>query len=513
MGFKWSRVQIPPFRLKSSGIHLNNILDKPQCNCGIIGVISNKRETASVQTYYGLHSLQHRGQEAAGIASLYEVNNKLTFSVHKDFGLVSEVFSNDEIFKNKLKGYVSIGHNRYSTFGSADSAKNIQPFAVVYRMGNLAVAHNGNITNAKNLREKLTYEGALFQSSSDSEVVLHLIARSKYDDQLSQVKDALSQLEGAFSLVIMTDEYLIGARDPNGFRPLCIGKTQNSYIITSESCALDINSAVFIRDVEAGEIVYISKAIFNNDLINSLFYKRIEHPTKCIFEYIYFSRPDSRIFGTSVDKLRRKLGKKLAEYHPVIDKDGAKVIVISVPDSSNTATIGYQNQLEKMGIPSKLEIGLIRNHYIGRTFIAPVQTKREVGVKIKFNVVKGVIEGKTIVLIDDSIVRGTTSKLLVDLIKEAHPKAIHIRISSAPIISPCYYGMDFPSKEELLMNKFNGSIEEIRKYLGVDSIEYLTIEEMKSAMVDHAPDSFCTACFDGNYPTNIQDVNIKNFYD
>lgn len=492
---------------------MNRIIDKPQCNCGIIGVISNKNNFSAINVYYGLHSLQHRGQEAAGIVVANEINHKATFNFHKDLGLVSEVFAHDEIFDSKLKGNMSIGHNRYSTFGSSDATKNIQPFAVVYRMGNLAIAHNGNITNAKKIRQELTNDGALFQSSSDSEVILHLIARSKINDQIGQIKDALCQLEGSFSLVIMTDKYLIGARDSHGFRPLCVGKTTDSYIITSETCALDINSAEYIRDIDVGEVIVLDRNIFETSTFNTFYYKEIKRISKCIFEYIYFSRPDSRIFGSSVDKLRRKLGKKLAEFHPVSDKDGAKVIVISVPDSSNTATIGYQNQLEKMGIPSKLEIGLIRNHYIGRTFIAPIQDKREFGVKIKFNIVKGVIEGKTIVLIDDSIVRGTTSKLLVNLLKEAKPKEIHIRISSAPIISPCFYGMDFPSEEELLANKFDKNVEEIRRFLDVDSIEYLNINEMKAAMVDHDPESFCTACFDSHYPTNISDISRKNYFD
>lgn len=492
---------------------VNTLIDKPQCNCGIIGVISKSNSQASIQAYYGLHALQHRGQEAAGIASLNLVNGRKTFTLHKDFGLVSEVFSNNDVFEQKLFGKIAVGHNRYSTFGSADSAKNIQPFTVVYKSGNLAIAHNGNITNAKVIRQELTNEGAIFQSTSDSEVILHLISRSKLNDQVLQIKEALQRLEGAFSLVIVTDKYLIGARDSSGFRPLCIGKTRDSYIITSETCALDINSAEYIRDVEPGEIVIIEENIFNTNSINSIFYNIKDKLNKCIFEYIYFSRPDSRIFGTSVDKLRRKLGKKLAEFHPVSDKSGAKVIVISVPDSSNTATIGYYNQLEKMGIPAKLEIGLIRNHYIGRTFIAPEQIKRELGVKIKFNIVKGVLENRVVVIIDDSIVRGTTSKLLVELIKEANPKEIHLRISSAPILNPCFYGMDFPSKEELLANKFNNNIEKIREYLGVNSIEYLTIDEMKSAMVDHDPESFCTACFDGKYPTLIKDINSKNYFD
>lgn len=478
--------------------------DKPTCNCGIFGIMGS--ENAAVSTYYGLHSLQHRGQEAAGIVtSSYNSANKPIFNIHKDIGLVSEVFKNDNIFSDVLKGYAAIGHNRYSTTGASESRKNIQPFVVNYRKGNLAIAHNGNLTNAKTIRDELVKEGAIFQTSSDTEVMLHLIARSRLEDQTEQILDALRKVEGAYCFVILTDDKLIAARDPHGFRPMCIGKLNGSYITTSETCALDINSAEYIRDIEPGELVVISKDSkeIKSYRINEI--KKIKH---CIFEFIYFSRPDSRIFGTNVDKIRRKLGKVLAEKHPVMDPDGEKVIVISVPDSSNTAAIGYQNQLEKLGIDSKLEIGLIRSHYIGRTFIQPGQSKREIGVKIKFNTVKGVLEGRTIVLIDDSIVRGTTSKQLISLIREANPKSIHFRISSAPILSPCYYGMDFPHKDELVANKLKGNIKEIGEYLGVDSLEYMTIDEMKEAMVDHESEQFCTACFSGIYPTEI-DLNFK----
>lgn len=483
--------------------------DKPTCNCGIFGIMGS--ENAAVSTYYGLHSLQHRGQEAAGIVTAsHNSNDKPIFNIHKDIGLVSEVFKNDNLFTDVLKGYASIGHNRYSTTGASESRKNIQPFVVHYRKGNLAIAHNGNLTNAKEIREELVNEGAIFQTSSDTEIMLHLIARSRLEDQTEQILDALRRVEGAYCFVILTDDKLIAARDPHGFRPMCIGKLNGSYITTSETCALDINSAEYIRDIEPGELVVISK---DSKEIKSYRIKEEPKVKHCIFEFIYFSRPDSRIFGTNVDKIRRKLGKVLAEKHPVRDPDGEKVIVISVPDSSNTAAIGYQNQLEKLGIDSKLEIGLIRSHYIGRTFIQPGQSKREIGVKIKFNTVKGVLEGRTIVLIDDSIVRGTTSKQLINLIREAKPKSIHFRISSAPILSPCYYGMDFPHKDELVANKFKGNIKEIGEYLGVDSLEYMTIDEMKEAMVDHEPEQFCAACFSGVYPTDIDKNFKKNEYD
>jgi len=488
---------------------LNN--DKPKCFCGVFGIFGTK--TAAVNTYYGLHSLQHRGQEAAGIISLNSVDNKPVLHVFKGNGLVSDVFADHSVFSEKLPGFAAIGHNRYSTTGSS-SSKNIQPFNVNYRLGNLAIAHNGNLTNAKALRENLVNDGAIFQSSSDTEVILHLIARSKLEDQISQIQEALQKVIGAFSITILTDSKLIGARDPHGFKPLCIGEVNGAFIVTSETCALDINNAKYVRDVEPGEIVVIDKNCKSpKDIKSYRISEKEENKKHCVFEYIYFSRPDSKIYGSSVDKMRRKLGKMLAKNHPVRDKDGEKVIVISVPDSSNTAAIGYQSQLEKMDIDSKFEIGLIRSHYIGRTFILPGQVNREQGVRVKFNTVKGVLKDKTIVVLDDSIVRGTTSKLLVKLLREAGPKEIHLRISSPPILYPCYYGMDFPSKKELIANKFSQNIEKIRDHLGVESLEYMTVDEMLEAMVDHDKSDFCTSCFSGKYPVPIDENFVKEEYD
>ena len=487
-------------------------LDKPKCNCGVFGIAGNK--DSALITYYGLHSLQHRGQEAAGIIASEKSKQKTIFNIHKDLGLVSDVFGEPNIFENKLVGNFAIGHNRYSTTGSADSSKNIQPFFVNYRLGNLAIAHNGNLTNSKELRDELVNDGAIFQTTTDTEVVLHLIARSKLQNQIDQIKEALQKIKGAYSFVILTNNYLIAARDPNGFRPLCIGKLNGSFIITSETCALDINSSEYIRDVEPGEMIVIDEdGIKSGSFKSEKIFEKKSPQKHCIFEYIYFSRPDSKIFGSNVDKMRRKLGKVLAQNHPVIDNDGEKVIVISVPDSSNTAAIGFQAQLIKQGIPSRLEIGLIRSHYIGRTFIIPGQKAREIGVKIKFNTVKGVLENKTVVLVDDSVVRGTTSKQLVRLIREANPKEIHLRISSPPIISPCYYGMDFPSKEELIAYKFQGDIKKIGEYLEVDSLEYLTIPELLEAMTDHTPNDFCSACFSGNYPIPVSQGITKEVYE
>ena len=486
--------------------------DKPKSFCGIFGAFGSTN--ASFITYYGLHALQHRGQEASGIVTAEKkLNGKSIFNIHKGLGLVSEIYD-DDILMNLLKGFSAIGHNRYSTTGASDSSKNIQPFMVNYRLGHLAVAHNGNLTNSHILREELVNEGAIFQTTSDTEVILHLIARSKLNDQVDQIKEALEKVEGAYCIVILTDDKLIAARDPLGFRPLSLGKLNGTYLFASESCAFDINLAEFIRDVEPGEMVIIDSKVIENHRPKSVRIKEAPlFKKQCIFENIYFSRPDSKIFGHNVDKVRRKLGKVLAKNHPVRDKDGGKVIVISVPDSSNTAAMGYENQLEKDNIKAKFEIGLIRSHYIGRTFIQPGQQKREIGVRIKFNVVKGVLHNKTVVIVDDSIVRGTTSKQLINLIKEAEPKEIHIRISSPPIINPCYYGMDFPSKEELIAYRMNRSIEKIREYLEVDSLEYLTIDEMLQAMVDQNPNDFCTACFSGIYPTEVSPTFTKEVYE
>lgn len=482
--------------------------DKPISYCGIFGIFGHPN--ASLQTYYGLHALQHRGQEACGIVTRsFNGDGRAHFNIIKGEGLVSEVFDDSESLTKLLIGNSAIGHNRYSTTGASKSRKNIQPFMVNYRLGNLAIAHNGNLTNAKELREELVNEGAIFQTTSDTEVILHLIARSKLDDQIDQIVEALNRIQGAYCLVILTDDKLIAARDPLGFRPLSIGKLNSSFLVASETCAFDIQSAEFVREVEPGELIVIDEEVIKSERIKSQRINGNPEPKKhCVFEYIYFSRPDSFIFGHNVDKMRRRLGKELARKHPVVDYDGERVYVISVPDSSNTTALGYARELEKQGIDARLEIGLIRSHYIGRTFIQPGQSNREIGVKIKFNTVKGVLEGRTIVVIDDSIVRGTTSKQLVHLLREANPKSIHLRISSPPIMYPCFYGMDFPSKEELIAHRLKGNIKAIKDYLEVDSLEYLTIEEMLDAVSEAGKENFCTACFSGNYPTNV-DLNFK----
>ncbi|MBL7997050.1 MAG: amidophosphoribosyltransferase [Candidatus Kapabacteria bacterium] len=490
-------------------------LDKPQCNCGIVGVYNHPQ--ASVMTYYALHALQHRGQEAAGIvASRFDdIKQKKRFGVHKDEGLVLDVFSDADVLTNTLRGTAAIGHNRYSTTGG-NSKANIQPFHIIYRLGNLALAHNGNLTNTKALRHALQNDGAIFQTTTDSELFLHLIARSKQETELERIREALRIARGAFSLALLTDNALYAARDPHGFRPLCIGKKTNPdgttcYVVASESCALDIISAEYVREIEHNEIVVINDETVRTGVIQS---HRIDDGTPpahhCIFEYIYFSRPDSKIFGHNVDKVRRKLGKNLALESPVSNDGFDKVLVIPVPDSGNTATLGYARVNEKdNNIPSRYEIGLIRSHYVGRTFIAPGQDQREFKVKTKFNVVRGVLEDRKVVVIDDSIVRGTTSKSLVNLIREAKPAEVHMRITSPPITHPCMYGMDFPSKEELIANSHE-SVESIGKEIGVDSLEYLSIAGLMDSVPQQDGIGYCTACFTGTYPVQIE-INASKY--
>ncbi len=484
-------------------------LDKPQCNCGIVGVFNHPQ--ASVMSYYALHALQHRGQEAAGIVSCYhdDERNKQRFAAHKDEGLVLDVFSDSEVLTTKLRGSAAIGHNRYSTTGR-NSTANIQPFHINYRKGNLALAHNGNLTNTRVLRAALQEEGAIFQTTTDSELFLHLIARSRKESQLEQIREALQIARGAYSLALLTETALYAARDPYGFRPLCIGKITNAdgstaYVVASESCALDIISAEYVRDVQHNELIVIDNDTVENGQIKSYLIDDVTPEARhCIFEYIYFSRPDSKIFGNNVDKVRRKLGKNLALESPVHNNEYKNVSVCAVPDSGNTATLGYARVNEKEnGIPTNYEIGLIRSHYVGRTFIAPGQDSREFKVKTKFNAVKGVIEGRKIVLIDDSIVRGTTSKALVKLVREAKPGEVHMRITSPPITHPCKYGMDFPSSEELIANH-HADEEAIGKELGVDSLRYLSVKALMDSVPQEAGIGYCTACFTGKYPVEIE---------
>ncbi len=488
--------------------------------CGVFGIINSAEASRSV--YYGLHALQHRGQESCGIVTSTFDENKQRWLMpaHRDFGLVLDVFNDPTIFDNKLLGSAGIGHNRYSTSGASGNRSNIQPFVVSYRKGNLALAHNGNLSNARELRRAFSERGTIFQSTSDSELILHLIAQSRRRKQVDQILDALAQLEGAFSLVILTDSQMVAVRDPNGFRPLAIGRLRDggpsggdSYCVASETCAFDLIGAEYVRDVEPGEIV-----IFDRDRCEIGDFRSVTLPrrygvSQCIFEYVYFSRPDSKIFGEMVDKVRRKIGKQLAHDAPVpvVPPEERQPIVISVPDSSNTAALGFVSECQKMGYRCRFEIGLIRNHYIGRTFIAPGQNMREQRVRCKFNTVEGVLKDRIVVVVDDSIVRGTTAKFLVRMLRDAGAREVHFRVSSPPVISPCHYGMDFPSHEELFANQFDNEVDKMRDWLGVDSLGYLSVDGLMSAVKTSSGSQhgFCNACFSSKYPVPIEEGVTK----
>ena len=449
--------------------------------CGVFGILGHRQ--AARLTYLGLYALQHRGQESAGIVT--SDNGKV--HLHKGMGQVADVFRDQEVI-DRLTGNIAIGHTRYSTTG-ASSLINIQPFLITNRDKYLAVGHNGNLTNSIELRKRLDSKGSIFQTTSDTEIILHLVATSKRATHLERICDALNTIKGAFSLIFLTENSIIAARDARGFRPLAIGKFDGSWVVASETCAFDLIGAKYVRDVEAGEVVEITRRG-----LKSIFPMKKAQPACCIFEYIYFARPDSKIFGDNVDKVRRRLGRQLAKEHPV-DAD----IVIGIPDSANTATLGFA---EASGIP--FEIGLIRNHYVGRTFIDPHQEIRDLDVRVKFNPVRGVLNNKRVVVVDDSIVRGTTSKKLVQMIREAGAKEVHFRVSSPPIISPCFFGIDMPTRKELIAA--NMSVKQIEKYLGVDSLRYLSIEGMLS-MPSLPKTSFCTSCFSGKYPMKVPHVN------
>ncbi|HWH04274.1 MAG TPA: amidophosphoribosyltransferase [Gemmatimonadales bacterium] len=456
--------------------------------CGIIGV-SGVPDAARV-AYLGLYSLQHRGQESSGIVA---VDGEGVARSHRGMGLVSENF-NDQVLAS-LTGDVAIGHTRYSTAGSSILA-NAQPFLARYREGPLALGHNGNLTNAVPLRADLVAKGSIFQTTSDSEVLVHLIARSEAREPEDQILDALERVDGAYSLVLTIGRTLYALVDPRGFRPLILGKLGSGYVVASETCALDLIGAEVVRELEPGEMLRIHEG----EVV------RLPNlPTKasqrCIFELVYFSRPDSTIFHRSVDGVRRALGRELAKEHPAPDAD----CVFSVPDSSNAMALGFS---EQSGI--KLEHALIRNHYVGRTFIQPSQAGRNAKVKIKFNPVREVLEGKKVVIVDDSLVRGTTSRGLVQMIRQAGAKEVHFRIASPPITGPCWYGIDTPSKSELIAA--NNTVEQIRKHLGVESLGYLSLDGMLRA-AGGDPKEFCHACFSGAYPTPIPDESARGRYE
>ena len=444
--------------------------------CGVFGIFGHPE--AARLAYLGLYALQHRGQESCGIVS----SDGLQLRSERAMGHVSEVFSAERL--NRLPGPSAIGHVRYSTAGEV-SVREAQPFLVACQHGQVAVCHNGNLPFASEERKRLEYDGAIFSSTSDTEVVLHCLARSHAATVAEAIPEVLRETEGAFSMLFLTPDALIAVRDPRGFRPLALGRLGDSWVVASETCAFDLIDAEYVRDVEPGELVVITK-----DGVRSSFPLPRRRHAFCVFEHVYFSRPDSIIFGRSVNESRHKMGKRLAVEHPV-EAD----IVVPVPDSGVAAAVGYAAQ---SGI--NFRFGLVRNHYVGRTFIEPQQSIRSFGVRIKLNPVRDLIKGRRVVLIDDSIVRGTTSKKIVRMVREAGAREVHMRISCPPTVSPCYYGVDTPSKSDLIGARM--SVEDIRRFIEADSLGYLSLEGMHEA-TGLAADSSCVACWTGRYPTRI----------
>ena len=465
---------------EGSQLEHRDVWDKVREECGVFGVYGHPE--ASYLTYYGLHALQHRGQESAGICASGEGG----FRFHRDMGLVKEVFDNDRL--RELKGNMAIGHVRYSTSGESRLV-NAQPLVFKYREGDLAIATNGNLTNAMELRKELERKGSIFQTTSDTEVVAHLIARSKYDDIESAVKDALCQVDGAYAFLIMTNDTLIAALDPYGLRPFVFGKLGDAYVFASETCAFDAVNAVYIRDVKPGEMLVIGR----KGLREYSFMKPRRHAL-CAMEFIYFARPDSDLDSVNVHAARKQMGRILA-VESFVDAD----VVTGVPDSSISAAIGYA---EQTGIP--YELGLVKNRYTGRTFIQPSQELREQGVRMKLSAVRKVVEGKRVVMVDDSIVRGTTSLHIVNLLREAGAKEVHVRITSPPFMNPCFYGIDTPDRKQLIAS--SKSVEEIRRAINADSLYFLSKQGLYDAIgrrADLANRGLCTACFDNDYPAYI----------
>ncbi len=455
------------------------MFDKYNDECGVVGIYNHPE--ASNMAYLCLYALQHRGQESAGIAS----SDSVTLHSHKAMGLVADIFSKEVIAT--LPGRHAIGHVRYSTTGGSH-VKNAQPFVVDYSRGPIAIAHNGNLVNAKVLKDELEAYGSIFQSSMDTEVIVHMIASSKENSLIDRLTHALGRVRGSYSLVILKEDRLIAARDPHGFRPLALGRLRDGYVVASETCAFDLIEAEFIREIEPGEIVEITeKGITSHKPFKEAAY------TPCIFEFIYFARPDSFIFGANVYKVRKNLGRQLAKEHPVIAD-----IVIPVPDSGVPAAIGYA---EESGIP--FEFGLVRNHYVGRTFIEPKDSIRHFGVKIKLNASRDILKGKRVIVVDDSIVRGTTSRKIMRMIRQAGAKEVHLRISSPPTVLPCFYGIDTPNRDELIAA--NHSVEEITKFVTADTLGYLSVGGLYNA-VKEAGGSFCDACFTGRYPVELEEA-------
>lgn len=452
--------------------------------CGVFGVWGHS--DAARLTYFGLHALQHRGQEGAGIVS----NDNGHLKGYRNLGLLTQVFANEDIMK-KLTGNSAIGHVRYATAGSG-SVENIQPFLFCFHDGDVALGHNGNLTNCTTLRNKLEDEGAIFHSNSDTEVLMHLIRRSNKTSFMDKLKDALQIVHGGFAYLLLTEKELIGVTDPNGFRPLSLGRMSNgAYVLASETCALDIVRAEFIHDIEPGEIIVIN----DDGYTIEQYTKHVQHAV-CSMEFIYFARPDSNIYGINVHSVRKRMGARLAKESPV-DAD----MVIGVPNSSLSAAAGYA---ETSGIPN--EMGLIKNQYVARTFIQPTQELREQGVRMKLSAVRGVVAGKRVIVIDDSIVRGTTSKRIVQLLREAGAKEVHMRISSPPLKYPCFYGIDIQTTKELIAAKH--SVEEIREYIDADSLAFLSLDGLVESIGLKKPAPYgglCVAYFNGDYPTALDD--------
>jgi amidophosphoribosyltransferase len=462
------------------------VFDKQKEECGVFGMWAlGHLDDAANYAYLGLHALQHRGQESAGIVS----TDGETLHVHREMGLVADIFNADVLAR--LKGGAAIGHVRYSTTG-ASHLKNAQPFAVQYAGGAVAVAHNGNLINAEALRDELEAQGSIFSASTDTEVIIHLIARAQAagapgstEQLLGAIREALGRVAGAYSIVFLTPKALVGARDPMGFRPLVLGKLKGQWVLASETTALDLLEAEYVREVEPGEVVIVDAGGLRSERL----FPGQPRPAKlgrCVFEHIYFARPDSVLFGKSVYAARHGLGKRLAVEHPV-EAD----LVMPVPDSGVPAAIGYA---EQSGIP--FAMGLVRSHYVGRTFIEPQQSIRHFGVKLKLNALKDVLSGKRVVVIDDSIVRGTTSRKIVKMIRAAGAKEVHVRISSPPTAWPCYYGIDTPTRQELIASTH--SVEEIATYVTADSLGYLSLEGLYAAL-DEDRKGFCDACLSGEY--------------
>lgn len=459
--------------------------DKFHEECGVFGVWNTT--DAAAYTALGLHALQHRGQEGAGIVTMQDGH----MHSHKALGLVGDQFNTPAVIK-RLKGNAAIGHNRYSTSGEPH-IRNVQPFVAELSLGSAALAHNGNLTNAQTLKEQLIVKGSLFHTSSDTEVLVHLIARAKGGTITARLIEALHQVQGAYSLVVLTKDALIGVRDPNGVRPLSLGKIGDAYVLASESCAFDINGGVFIRDIAPGEMVVIGDHGIES---NFPFEKTPAH--FCIFEFVYFARPDSLVEGKNVYEMRKRIGMELARESQQIQAD----LVVPVPDSGVPAALGYAAEA---GIP--FELGIIRNHYVGRTFIEPSDQVRHLGVKLKHNANRAALEGKSVVLVDDSIVRGTTSKKIVNMVREAGAKQVHMRIASPPTTHSCFYGVDTPERSQLMAATH--SVEEMRKAIGVDTLAFVSLDGLYRAVTgkekQHASPNYCDACFSGDYPIALRD--------